>query len=87
MYYSIRETLEPVAEPVIGQDDAQYVALLSHSAWRAQKEQFDLGFDIEEPENAEIFTTHAQVNSEPEGFQCGRRKVLLRAGREGHHLH
>ena len=62
MYYSIRETLEPVAEPVIGQDDAQYVALLSHSAWRAQKEQFDLGFDIEEPENAEIFTTHAQVN-------------------------
>ena len=62
MYYSIRETLEPVAEPVIGQDDAQYVALLSYSAWRAQKEQFDLGFDIEEPENAEIFTTHAQVN-------------------------
>ena len=62
MYYSIRETLEPVAEPVIGQDDAQYVALLSHSAWRTQKEQFDLGFDIEEPENAEIFTTHAQVN-------------------------
>ena len=62
MYYSIRETLEPVAEPVIGQDDAQYVALLSHSAWRAQKEQFDLGFDIEEPENAEIFTTHAQGN-------------------------
>jgi magnesium transporter len=51
-----------VAEPVIGQDDAQYVALLSYSAWRAQKEQFDLGFDIEEPENAEIFTTHAQVN-------------------------
>ena len=62
MYYSIREILEPVAEPVIGQDDAQYVALLSYSAWRAQKEQFDLGFDIEEPENAEIFTTHAQVN-------------------------
>ena len=62
MYYSIRETLEPVAEPVIGQDDAQYVALLSHSAWRAQKEQFDLGMDIEEPEKAEIFTTHAQVN-------------------------
>ena len=62
MYYSIREILEPVAEPVIGQDDAQYVALLSCSAWRAQKEQFDLGFDIEEPENAEIFTTHAQVN-------------------------
>ena len=62
MYYSIRETLEPVAEPVIGQDDAQYVALLSYSAWRAQKEQFDLGFDIEAPENAEIFTTHAQVN-------------------------
>ena len=62
MYYSIRETLEPVAEPVIGQDDAQYVSLLSYSAWRAQKEQFDLGFDIEEPENAEIFTTHAQVN-------------------------
>ena len=27
MYYSIRETLEPVAEPVIGEDDAQYVAL------------------------------------------------------------
>ncbi len=51
-----------MAEPVIGQDDAQYVALLSYSAWRAQKEQFDLGFDIEEPENAEIFTTHAQVN-------------------------
>ena len=62
MYYSIRETLEPVAEPVIGEDDAQYVSLLSYSAWRAQKEQFDLGFDIEEPENAEIFTTHAQVN-------------------------
>ena len=62
MYYSIREILEPVAEPVIGQDDAQYVALLSYSAWRAQKEQFDLGFDIAEPENAEIFTTHAQVN-------------------------
>ena len=62
MYYSIRETLEPVAEPVIGEDDAQYVSILSYSAWRAQKEQFDLGFDIEEPENAEIFTTHAQVN-------------------------
>ena len=29
MYYSIRETLEPVAEPVIGEDDAQYVSLLS----------------------------------------------------------
>ena len=62
MYYSIRETLEPVAEPVIGEDDAQYVSLLSYSAWRAQKEQFDLGMDIEEPEKAEIFTTHAQVN-------------------------
>ena len=62
MYYSIRETLEPVAEPVIGEDDAQYVSLLSYSAWRAQKEQFDLGIDIEDPENAEIFTTHAQVN-------------------------
>lgn len=62
MYYSIREILEPVAEPVIGQDDAQYVALLSCPAWRAQKEQFDLGIDIEDPENAEIFTTHAQVN-------------------------
>ena len=62
MYYSIRETLEPVAEPVIGEDDAQYVALLSYPAWRAQKEQFDLGIDIEDPENAEIFTTHAQVN-------------------------
>ena len=62
MYYSIRETLEPVAEPVIGEDDAQYVSLLSYSAWRAQKEQFDLGIDIEEPEKAEIFTTHAQVN-------------------------
>ena len=62
MYYSIRETREPVAEPVIGEDDAQYVSLLSYSAWRAQKEQFDLGMDIEEPEKAEIFTTHAQVN-------------------------
>ena len=61
MFYLIRETLEPCAGQALPGGEGQYVALLSTAQWQEQKEQFDLGIDLE-PDNAEIYTTKAVVN-------------------------
>ena len=61
MYFLINRTLTPVSFEQLRSGTAQYVAILTAAEWRAQKESFDMGIDIE-PQTAEIHSTKAEVN-------------------------
>ena len=61
MYYLIREKLEECEKSAVAAGGAQYVAVLTPEEWRAEKDDFDMGIDIE-PDSGDLFTTKAQVN-------------------------
>ena len=61
MYYLIKEKLEECGKSAIRAGDVQYVAVLTPDEWKSEKDDFDMGIDIE-PDSGDLFTTKAQVN-------------------------
>ncbi len=61
MFYLIRETLVPAKQEEALNGKGPFVAVLTHEQWRAQKDSFDMGIDLE-PDSSEIYTTKAEVN-------------------------
>ena len=61
MYYIIKEVLEKSDKSCVEKQVNKYVAVLTLKEWKAQKESFDFGIDIE-LDTSEILTTTADVN-------------------------
>ena len=61
MYYLIESTLQTCSVQECHGGKHPYVAVLSPSAWAAERETFEMGIDME-PELQEIHTTKAEVN-------------------------
>ncbi len=61
MYYLIESTLQTCGVQECHGGKHPYVAVLSPSAWAAERETFEMGIDME-PELQEIHTTKAEVN-------------------------
>ncbi len=61
MYYLIENTLKQVSREELKKSDKQYVAVLSFEEWKADRENFEFGIDLE-TDISEIFTTKAEVN-------------------------
>jgi len=61
MYYLIKEKLEECDKSAVRTGEAQYVAVLTPEEWKSEKDDFDMGIDIE-PDSGDVFTTKAQVN-------------------------
>lgn len=61
MYYLIKEKLEECDKSAVRTGEAQYVAVLTPDEWKSEKDDFDMGIDIE-PDSGDLFTTKAQVN-------------------------
>ena len=61
MYFWIRDTLQPCTREELKSASGQYVALLTTEEWRAQRESFDMGIELE-PVAEAIFGTKADVN-------------------------
>ena len=64
MYYKIRNTLEQVSLEDIFEDTACYVAVISPEEWVENKEQFDMGIDMDlEVENLSMTKAEANYDS------------------------
>ena len=61
MYYVIRETLEPSDAVSFRTAGAPYVAVLTSEEWKKDRDEFDLGIDMER-EGFIIHNTKAEVN-------------------------
>ncbi|OED29837.1 CorA family divalent cation transporter [Methanosphaera sp. WGK6] len=61
MYYIINRKLEEVTFQDILNTKKQFVAILTYDEWKQQKQNFDMGIDIEHQTN-EILITEAEVN-------------------------
>ena len=61
MFYWIEETLKEVTRENLNNTDKQYVAVLTFEEWKANRESFEMGIDID-PIVADIYTTKAEVN-------------------------
>ncbi len=61
MYFIIREVLEECSKEYIKICGEKYVVVLTSKEWRLQKDNFDMGIDIE-LETADILSTTADVN-------------------------
>ena len=61
MYYIIREVLEKTSEEYFEKGSEKYVAVLNSKEWKAKKDSFDFGIDID-LDTSEILTTTADVN-------------------------
>lgn len=61
MYYLIKEKLEECVAEAIKGSGTQYVAILTPDEWKAEKDRFEMGIDIE-PDINDQFSTKAQVN-------------------------
>ena len=61
-YYLLKETIQPCAKPDnIGNETAQFVAVLTTSEWEQQQESFDMGIDLD-LDTRHIHNTKAEVN-------------------------
>ena len=61
MFFAIEETLNEVSREELKRINKQFVAVLSFEEWKANKDSFEMGIDIE-PDLSEIFLTKAEVN-------------------------
>ena len=61
MFFAIEETLNEVSREELKRTNKQFVAVLSFEEWKANKDSFEMGIDIE-PDLSEIFLTKAEVN-------------------------
>lgn len=61
MFFLIGESLQEVSEEDLKNTDSQYVAVISSDEWKQSRDSFEMGIDME-PDNAEIYTTKAEVN-------------------------
>ena len=61
MFFAIEETLKEVKREELKRSGCQFVAVLSFEEWKASKDSFEMGMDIE-PDLSEIFLTKAEVN-------------------------
>ena len=61
MFYWIEETLKEVTRENLNNTDKQYVAVLTFEEWKANRDSFEMGIDID-PIVADIYTTKAEVN-------------------------
>ena len=61
MYFLIKEILQKCDKNEIKNCNEKYVAVLTSSEWRAEKEIFDFGIDLD-LETSEILSTSADVN-------------------------
>lgn len=61
MFFLIEETLKKVSREELKKSDRQYVAIVSFEEWRANRDSFEMGIDMD-PEVSEIHTTKAEVN-------------------------
>ena len=61
MYFLIREVLEECSKEYIKICSEKYVVVLTSKEWKVQKDNFDMGIDIE-LETADILSTTADVN-------------------------
>ena len=61
MFFAIEETLNEVSREELKRTNKQFVAVLSFEEWKANKDSFEMGIDIE-PDTIEIYTTNAEVN-------------------------
>ena len=61
-YYLLKETIQPCAKPDnIGNETAQFVAVLTTPEWEQQQESFDMGIDLD-LDTRHIHNTKAEVN-------------------------
>lgn len=61
MYFLIKEILQKCSKNDIKNCDEKYVAVLTSAEWRAEKDIFDFGIDLD-LETSEILSTSADVN-------------------------
>ena len=61
MYYLIEEALREVKKEELRKAGRQYVAVLTSDEWKAQRDSFEMGIDIDS-DILEIYTTKAEVN-------------------------
>ncbi len=61
MYYLIEEALREVKREELRNAGRQYVAVLTSDEWKAQRDSFEMGIDIDS-DILEIYTTKAEVN-------------------------
>ena len=61
-YYLLEETMRPcAAENLRDRENRQYVAVLTTPEWEREREQFDMGIELE-PDAVHIHNTKAEVN-------------------------
>ncbi len=61
-YYYLAESIQPCrAEDLRSLKDSRYVAVLSTSEWKRERDRFDMGIELE-PDTADIHNTKAEVN-------------------------
>ncbi len=77
MYFLIEDTLREVGRDELRNAGKQYVAVLSSEEWVKDRDNFDMGIEID-PGASEIFTTKAEVNydSLTGSFSIPNRKDL-----------
>lgn len=61
MYFLIKETLQPCEKDDIKNKKCKYVAVLTSSEWKVEKDIFDFVIDLD-LETSEILSTNADVN-------------------------
>ena len=61
MFFLIEESLKEVEKNRLNNTDKQYVAVLTCEEWKANRDSFEMGIDID-PIVADIYTTKAEVN-------------------------
>ena len=61
-YYYLAESIQPCrAEDLRSLKGSKYVAVLSTSEWKRERDRFDMGIELE-PDTADIHNTKAEVN-------------------------
>ena len=61
-YYLLKETIQPCAKPaILGNESAQFVAVLTTPEWERERESFDMGIDLD-LNTRDIHNTKAEVN-------------------------
>ena len=61
-YYLLSETIQPCAKPdILGDQTAQFVAVLTTPEWELERESFDMGIDLD-LDTRDIHNTKAEVN-------------------------
>ena len=61
-YYLLSETIQPCAKSdILGDQTAQFVAVLTTPEWELERESFDMGIDLD-LDTRDIHNTKAEVN-------------------------